>query len=384
MMGWLLTFVVHSTLWCTIAWLFLRLIPHSPPRLRESVWHLVIAASLITPTVQTLTSAEAAVWRLSVPLGILGGEHYLALESRDEGSNAYVSVTSLEGALYEEQAAASPVWTGFAGILWLASALGLLTLYLLRLSALRRRLRRRELVVNPCAVSAMAALSRKAALDPPPRLTVSHNLGSPIVLGIGANREICVPVRALRELDEAELRALLGHEVAHHLRRDTLRLAVWNVLQAVFFFQPLLWLAVREVRLAAEELCDDWAANQTEDRLAMASCLAEVARWVVHSDRATPVPGIGRRRSRIERRVRRLMDQRRYALAPSRSWRRVGAAGLLVLALWFAPVVEPAGDGPHEEERTVFEHGRAEDMTAINAGEQSANKENTTPNLEGM
>ena len=32
---------------------------------------------------------------------------------------------------------------------------------------------------------------------------------------------VCVPGRAFHELDEGELRALLGHEVAHHLRRAT-------------------------------------------------------------------------------------------------------------------------------------------------------------------
>ena len=52
---------------------------------------------------------------------------------------------------------------------------------------------------------------------------------SPVALGVGTRREICVPVRAFHELDEGELRALLGHEVAHHLRvvRDGVELIAW-------------------------------------------------------------------------------------------------------------------------------------------------------------
>ena len=166
-----------------------------------------------------------------------------------------------------------------------------------------------------------------------------------------------MPVRALHELDEAELRALIGHEIAHHLRRDTIRLAILNVLQAVFFFQPLFRLAAREIRLATEEFCDDWAASQFADRLAMASCLAEVARWVVRSDRRNPVPCIGRRRSQLELRVRRLMDEHRSLQAPSRPSRRLGAVGLLMLAPLFAPAVAPGTDESHDDRR-AFEGAR--------------------------
>lgn len=336
MTNWLITFLVHSTLWLGLAWLGLRLVPRTPARLRESIWHTALAASLITPTVHALTSTEAAVWKLPGPSFIAGGEHHPAAEPGHDGDQAAVPGTPGEHA-HPAGAAGSLVSPVSIGILWVALAGGPLTLYLVRLNGFRHRLRDREPVTDPCAARTLAALAGRAAVDPPPRLTESHGLGSPVALGVGSRREICVPVRALNELDHGEFRALLAHEVAHHLRQDTLRLAVLNVLQAVFYFQPLVRLAVREVRLAAEELCDDWAARQTEDSLAMASCLTEVARWVVPSDRTTPVPCIGRRRSRLER--------------------RVGAVGLLALAPLLAPAVAPAGDGSGDEEG-AFEHGR--------------------------
>jgi len=357
MTNWLFTFLVHSTLWLGLAWLGLRLVPRTPARLRESIWQMALAASLITPTVHALTSTEATVWQLPGPSFIAGGEHHPAAEPGHDGGQASVPGTPGEHAS-RAGAAGSLVSPVSVGILWLTLAAGPFALYLVRLNGLRRRLRDREPVTYPRAARTLAALAGRAAVNPPPRLTESHGLGSPVALGVGSRREICLPVRALHELDHGELRALLAHEVAHHLRRDTLRLAVLNVLQAVFCFQPLVRLAVREIRLAAEELCDDWAARQTKDSLAMASCLAEVARWVVPGDRTTPVPCIGRRRSRLERRVRRLMDERPSPRTPSRSWRRVSAAGLLVLSPLFAPAVAPAGDGSSGDEEHVFERGR--------------------------
>ena len=60
---WLVAFLVHGTLWCGVAWLFLRLFPKARARVRETIWHTAIAASLITPTVHSLTSPDSAVWR---------------------------------------------------------------------------------------------------------------------------------------------------------------------------------------------------------------------------------------------------------------------------------------------------------------------------------
>ena len=352
---WLLTFLVHSTLWCGGAWLGLRLFPRTPARLRETIWYTALAASLITPTVHSLTSSDSAVWRLPVSAFIVGGEHEVGREPghEDRAVSAYPEDAEARGEdAHDGETAVAPGWLAWAGTVWVVFALASLASHTLRLENLRRRLADRTPVVDPRASEALASICGRAALDPLPRLTESHNLGSPVALGVGNRREICVPVRALHELDEDELRALLGHEVAHHLRRDPIRLAVLNILQAVLFFQPLFRLAVREVRLAAEELCDDWAASQCEDRFAMASCLAEVARWVMRSDRHSPVPGIGGRRSQLELRVRRLLNDRRSLQAPSHRWQHASATGLLFLALAFAPAVAPGADRSHESRHT--------------------------------
>ncbi len=349
---WLFTFLVHSTLWCGAAWLGLRAFPGPHARLRETIWYTALAASLITPTVHTVTRPDSAVWRLPMPSVVAGGEHG-SDEEPSHGNGAASVPVAADGDAHREEDAANASWLPAAGILWSVLAGGLIALYLLRLKRLRRRLRDREPVTDPRASRALAALGGRAALARLPRLTESHNLGSPVALGVGTSREICMPVRALHELDDGELRALLGHEVAHHLRRDTIRLVVLQVVQAVFFFQPLFRLAAHELRLAAEELCDDWAASQSGDRFAMASCLTEVARWVVRRDRCSPVPCIGRSRSQLERRVRRLINSHRSLGAPSRAWRRISAVGLLALAPLLAPSVAPGADVSHEHRNAV-------------------------------
>jgi beta-lactamase regulating signal transducer with metallopeptidase domain len=225
---------------------------------------------------------------------------------------------------------------------WLAISSLLILRYAGRLAAMRRRISPRDLVESAPERCALDQLGRRAGLARLPRLTESESIGSPLALGFGKRAEICIPTRALHELDHDQFCAMLGHEVAHHMRRDPLRLLGLNLLQAVFFFQPLFRVASRQLHLAAEEQCDAWGASHLEDRLAMARCLTEVAGWVLPQDRRLLVAGMARRRSQLGVRVERLMDDRSSFTARGGSVRAIGSAAVLAMAPWLAPSLAPA------------------------------------------
>jgi beta-lactamase regulating signal transducer with metallopeptidase domain len=58
---------------------------------------------------------------------------------------------------------------------------------------------------------------------------------------------------------------MLGHEIAHHKRLDPVRLGLMNLMRGIFFFQPFLRVAERDVHWAAEEPCDEWSADHVEE-----------------------------------------------------------------------------------------------------------------------
>jgi len=173
------------------------------------------------------------------------------------------------------------------------------------------------------------------------RLTVSEDLSSPVALGAG---EICLPARALSELDPIRMESILAHELAHLVRRDPMWLTIARVIEAVFFFQPLNGLARRRMQEAAEFASDAWASARVARPLDLAHCLARVAEWTIAAPRL-PVPAMAERRGRVlVRRVERLTTGRVvHEVAPGRA-ARLGAAVALVGLVLLAPRVAVGAD----------------------------------------
>jgi HEAT repeat protein/beta-lactamase regulating signal transducer with metallopeptidase domain len=74
--------------------------------------------------------------------------------------------------------------------------------------------------------------------------------------------------------------AVLTHELAHVARKDVLTLAVAQIAVALHWFNPLAWIALREVRAEAEKCCDDWVLRGGMRASTYAAHLLEMVRVV--------------------------------------------------------------------------------------------------------
>jgi beta-lactamase regulating signal transducer with metallopeptidase domain len=349
--GWLLTFLVHSTIWLGGAALFLRLQPRASAGLRDFLWRAALVASLVTPTAQL---AAGAAWNWEP----FGGAWSVAAQpapaadlllaplpadvsapaSIPEASAPPLAFSSGPAAVAQPQTPAAPSsdlpWTALLLSLWAGGALLALSGLIRGTLRLRRTLRGRALLGESVARRALERLLRPlGGRAPRVRLTSSAALDVPIALGL-ARPEICVPDRALRELDAAQQSALVGHELCHVLRRDPLWLAAFDMARRIFFFQPLLILARRGAHDAAEELCDAWAARRTGNPVALAECLVEVARWLSPAHQHRAAACMARPDSPLRSRVARLLAADRCGDERlSRRLRTGIAGGMLGLAL---------------------------------------------------
>ena len=74
-----------------------------------------------------------------------------------------------------------------------------------------------------------------------------------------------------------ELRAVAIHELSHIKRNDVIILSVLSLIKAVFFFHPLIWIAVRQANYYAELACDSEVVFYTNEPISYAEFLTRIA-----------------------------------------------------------------------------------------------------------
>lgn len=89
--------------------------------------------------------------------------------------------------------------------------------------------------------------------------------------------QIVVPGSA-RDWGDTQRRSVLCHEFAHIVRRDSLRFAALELVRALHWWHPLVWMAISEARFQAECACDDIVVGQQVPATEYAEQLVDLAR----------------------------------------------------------------------------------------------------------
>lgn len=154
-------------------------------------------------------------------------------------------------------AARSWAWLGWVALAaaWLVGCLALLGVAVAQSLALGAAVRTRRPVTDQRTLELLETC--KATLGVRAWLAVveAPGLASPALLGFVRPR-LLLPQGAMGELGPDRLRHIFMHELAHLKRRDILMNWVLTALQAVHWFNPLVWLAFRRMREDRELACD--------------------------------------------------------------------------------------------------------------------------------
>ena len=119
---------------------------------------------------------------------------------------------------------------------------------------------------------------------------------------------ILLPRSLAEQLPPAQLRAVLLHELFHLRRGDVWVNCAQALLQIVYWWHPLLWLANARIRRVREEAVDDAVMLALkEDAETYAPTLLEVAKLALHRPLASlGLVGILESRSSLRQRIERL------------------------------------------------------------------------------
>lgn len=166
------------------------------------------------------------------------------------------------------------------------------------------------------------------------RVLESARVQSPVACGY-LRPAVVLPHGWRQQVEPEDLQHVMLHELAHLARFDDVGLLVQRAVQAVFWWNPLVWFVARQLELEREIACDDWAiARSREGVRPYASSLTRM----VERRMSMLAPGAA---SRLSQRIERLLDAGRDA-APRVARGRLGMAAAMIAVLFAMVVSFPA------------------------------------------
>ena len=186
------------------------------------------------------------------------------------------------------------------------------------------RLRRRGIrPVSSELLEMCRMLQRRLGIERAVQFCETRLVAAPAVIGL-FRPVVLLPVTALTGLSEAQLEAIIAHELAHIRRLDSFVNLFQVAAETLLFYHPAVWWVSRRIRAERENCCDDEAIRVCGDAVGYARALT-----LLEEKRSTPLLATGISSSPLAARVLRLLG-----LAEIRGgWRGAGLAmGLLCLA----------------------------------------------------
>jgi beta-lactamase regulating signal transducer with metallopeptidase domain len=333
-------------------------------RRRASVRHLVLAATLcavlVLPLAAILMPAAAipvAGRSTSGAVGVTAGAAAIAVPTGTD-------LESAAGAAGHAQESPAAAWTTMLRALWATGTAGVL----LWLAMGLRRLERTRRSSLPClelhaladSLAGQAGFNRRIDV-------VTHELVL-VPVACGGRRPTIMLPTDVRRWSDSDVRRALVHEIEHVRRADWLVQLAGRIACAIYWFNPLAWIALRQLCLDAERACDD-AVVLTSEGIEYAEQLVALARRF-ESSPAPLTPGMANR-SDLSVRVAALLDARQRR--GRAGFRCVGgalsAASIAVLGLAPLHAVPASRDASAESTRAALVQG--DDRQRLNRSDRA-------------
>ena len=369
----LLDIAIKATAILTIAWAASTAMRRTSAAARHLVWLMAVAGVLILPALSVILPSWQVLPR-NVPMETtappsdapstalrqpIGADHMATpLPPPVDAERARIPAPELAApvAPFPEPINIARQATGAGGsgwtwilIVWAAGAvISILPLILGMLSLRLLRRKARPIVAGswPMLLDRLAAdlgVTRLPILLQGPRHTIPMTFGAlagiaPASLAIG-RAKVLIPEDAA-DWSVQRRRAVLLHELAHIKRCDCLTQLVTHFACAVYWFNPLIWLAARRMLTERERACDDMV-------LAAGVKSSDYAEHILEIAAATPARRVAAfagirfaRRSKLEDRLSAILDKThnrramtRLTIAASIVLLAIAASGPVALAM---------------------------------------------------
>ncbi|MGD8698455.1 MAG: HEAT repeat domain-containing protein [Gemmatimonadales bacterium] len=281
----LLDAAIKCTLYLALLFLVSSALRQKPAAVRHLLWSLGLIGALLLPALSAGLPWHIGILPAGDPVAIPVGDAKLVAPKQEKPVEPLPAAKWRDGGQPAATDAAAPAAKASAakadsaqpkheerdaiGIglpdlprlpapLAVAWVLGMLVVFgrlAVGMTAMRSIIRRGRRLDAPHWRELAGLARRRLDIDGPVRLFASRRVPTPFVFGL-TSPVVVLPEAAERWSDDRRLTVLL-HELAHYRRGDAFSHLVSQIACAVYWFNPLVWLAARRLRCESERACDD-------------------------------------------------------------------------------------------------------------------------------
>jgi beta-lactamase regulating signal transducer with metallopeptidase domain len=246
---------------CLLAIILAVLLKRSAASLRNQIWVGTLLALLLLPLMSTILPMrnlsllpDPRFWGVSAPAALVAGDIPADLPGDD-----FIGPRIL----HQGFGITKPFWVEMTWPHWLLAiwVMGL-TLYGLWFSVGQVnlwRLRRRAIPTDSSWSQLLNSLSSRLGLNRKITLLRSHEIQAGVTMGV-IKPVVIFPATA-EQWPESRRRLVLSHELAHIKRWDSLIEIMISLTPLLYWFNPLVWYAIRQLRIERERDCDNTVLN---------------------------------------------------------------------------------------------------------------------------
>ena len=316
----LATHLWQSTLFVGVAALLTVLLRSNHARTRYAIW-LAASVKFVVPFGVLAAIGRQFAWRTEIASqeALAAAAAIAAPFTAQDFSPSAVAASSIASP------AAAVDFSTLLLAIWIAGGLLLLGVWCLRWRQLRAVLQAAKPVSHGRELEILRRVERASGSRAMP-LLISEGSLEPGIVGC-LNPVILWPSDISHRMSDAQVEAILLHELAHVKRRDNLLALVHMCVQAVFWFHPVVWWIGARLVDERERACDEEVVRLGADPHQYAESILRTCEYAVESPLVCVAGVTG---ANLKRRITAIVGSHRAARLGGAKLALLTTVGLLV------------------------------------------------------
>ncbi len=293
----------QSTLFAAAAGFLTLFLRKHHARSRYWLW-LAASAKFLVPFSLLVEIGSRLAWFRNSPVAANPGLHFMMVEIGQPFTKAVAANPATTPAV----ASSSPLHLLSAlVIIWLCGFFVVVFVWSVRWQRISAEIRAALPLSEGREVGTLRRVERKGRLRKPIALLLSRASLEPGIFGI-AEPVLIWPEGISQHLEDPHLEAILAHEVWHVRRRDNLFAAMHMLVEALFWFHPLVWWLGERLLEERERACDEEVVEFGANRHVYAESILKVCEFCLGS----PLPCVaGVTSADLKQRMAHIMSDRK-------------------------------------------------------------------------